>query len=61
MKIVDGYVIGYVKTDIHCSECEFEICKLDFWKTLNEEEREELIKDTLYDSGMMEFGVKYED
>jgi hypothetical protein len=54
MKVEDGVVMGTVKTDRVGSECEFEICSVEEWKTLTEEEQGKLAIEAMWGSGMIE-------
>lgn len=56
MKIKDGQVIGYVRTDNVGSKCEFVICSVDDWKGMTDDEAHEAARDAMYESGMMEWG-----
>jgi len=55
-KVEDGTVMGYVRTNKVGSDCEFEICSIEEWKELTEEEAEKLALDALWESGMIEWG-----
>ena len=54
MKVVDGMVVGLVKTDRVGSECEFEICSEEEWGSLSEDEQSKLAIEAMWDSGMVE-------
>lgn len=56
MKIIDGEIYGYVRTDKMDSECEFVICSVEIWKEMTEEQAEKYARDALFESGMMEWG-----
>jgi len=54
--VEDGIVMGYVSTDKTGSECTFEICPVDEWLELTQEESEETARDAFYGSGVMAWG-----
>lgn len=56
MKIENGYVVGYVRTDKVGSECEFIICSVEEWKEMTDDKAHETARDSMYESGMMEWG-----
>ena len=55
-KIEDGFVIGYASTQKVGSECTFEICSVEEWEELSEEEAEKLAQEAMYESGVMDWG-----
>lgn len=54
MKVKDGMVIGTVSTNWVGSESEFEICTIDKWNSLTEEEQEREAIEAMWDRGMIE-------
>lgn len=54
MKVENGMVIGTVSTNRVGSECEFEICTIDRWNSLTEEEKEREAIEAMLESGMIE-------
>ena len=60
-KIIDGIVIGSVKVPGHSVEEEFEICSIDAWKKLTQEQAEKEAKNAFYENGYAEIGFDVED
>lgn len=54
--VEDGWVIGYVRTNMVGSKCEFQICEVDEWIELTEEEASDSAREAMYESRMMEWG-----
>jgi len=54
--IEEGFVMGYVSTNMHGSKCTFPICSVEDWEELSEEEAEAFANDALHESGMLEWG-----
>ena len=55
-KIENGIIIGYVRTNMVSSRCEFEICPVEDWKRMTEKEAEEVALESLWESGAVEWG-----
>lgn len=53
-KIEENTIIGTVKTDKTGSECDFEICPVEVWETLTEEEANKLALEALHESGVLQ-------
>jgi hypothetical protein len=54
--IEDGWVMGYVNTNLVGSRCEFQICEVSEWEELTEEEAGDSAREAMYESGMLEWG-----
>lgn len=55
-KTEDGMVLGYVETDKQGSRCFFEICTIEEWEILSEEEAEKSAREALHESGVFSWG-----
>lgn len=53
--VEDGLIIGFVRTSIVGSTAEFEICTVEEWEEMTEEEAEETATTALYESGVFEW------
>lgn len=54
--IEEGCVMGYVETNRVGSRCEFQICPVDEWLEMSEEEAEQVALEALWESGQIEWG-----
>jgi hypothetical protein len=53
-KIQEGMIIGTVKTYMRGSECDFEICSVETWESLSDEEADHIAIEAMNESGMFE-------
>jgi hypothetical protein len=54
VKVKNGMVIGTVSTRKTGSKCEFEICEVEEWNELTEEEQDKLAIEAMWDSGILD-------
>lgn len=45
---------GVVRTNKVGSDCEFDICTLQEWKSMTEEEQEKALMDAMWESGVLD-------
>lgn len=55
------FIVGIVRTNIHGSECEFEVCTRDEWDAMTEDERDKALAEAAANSGMYEIFLKSDD
>lgn len=55
-KVENGVVMGYVQTNMVGSKSWFEICPLEEWEELTEEDAEALALEAMWESGKVEWG-----
>ena len=59
LKIQGGCVMGAVSTNKVGSECVFEVCPVEEWEALSDEEAEKLLQDAAAESGQYEIYLIY--
>ena len=48
--------MGHVRTDKVGSKCYFVIATVEEWEDMDDEEAEQVARDAMYESGLMEWG-----
>lgn len=54
VEVRDGTVIGHVRTNVVGSECDFEVCSVEQWEEMSEDEAEKALQDAAFESGYVE-------